>query len=355
MTRRHFFGTAAGAALARAAGPLPMGLNTYCLRAFRWNDRQLLEYAANLKLDAVFLQDSLDPRAMDPAHWREVREWARDFGLHLETGGGGIMPRDAGEIPARVAEIRKNIERAAAMGSPLVRCVIASSRAALPPGPVERHIETIAAMMRQVRSQALDAGLKIAFEVHKDLQSWEFKMLIEQAGRDLCGIYLDTGNPVYVFEDPLMTVEELAPYALTVHLRDSVVYEHRGGVAVQWVPLGEGVVDFKAVLRTVREKCPQCYVYIKPITGRPPDILPYLDPEFWKMYPKARASDLARFLRLAKAGQPYGRNMVVEDIVGRKPPSAEIEAALRWQQREHMERSVEYAKKALDLGVRWRA
>ena len=39
----------------------PIGLNTYCLRAFRWHDLKLLEYTASLKLDAVFLQDSLDP------------------------------------------------------------------------------------------------------------------------------------------------------------------------------------------------------------------------------------------------------------------------------------------------------
>jgi sugar phosphate isomerase/epimerase len=355
MTRRHFFGTAAGAALASAAaGPLPLGLNSYCLRAFRWNDRQMLDYAAGLKLDGVFLQDSPDPRAMEPAHWREVREWARSLGLRLETGGGGVMPRTADEIPARVEALRRNIERAAAMGSPIVRCVIASNRAALPPGDVERHIETLVKMAREVRAQAEQAEVKLAFEVHKDLQAWEFKALVEQAGRDFCGIYLDTGNPVYVLEDPLMTVEELAPYALTVHLRDSAVYEHRRGVAVQWVPMGEGVVDFKAVIEVVRAKCPQCYVYIKPITGRPPDILPYLEPDFWKLYPRARAADLARFLRLARSGQPHERNMVVEDIVGRKPPSAEIEAALRWQQREHMERGLGYAREVLNLGVRWR-
>ncbi len=46
--------------------------------------------------------------------------------------------------------------------------------------------------------------------------------------------------------------------------------------------------------------------------------------------------------------------MVIEDVGGR----ANIEsyaAALRYQQKDHMERSVEYGKKALDLGLKWRA
>ena len=47
----------------------PLGINTYCLRALRWTDARLLDFAASLQLDAIFLQDSLDPKAQDPAHW----------------------------------------------------------------------------------------------------------------------------------------------------------------------------------------------------------------------------------------------------------------------------------------------
>ncbi len=334
--------------------PLPIGINTYCLRAFRWTDAQLLDYAAALKLDAIFLQDSLDPKAQDPAHWSEVRQHAARLGLRLETGGGGFFPKSAADLPARIEYMRAQIGRAAAMGSPLARFVIAGSRAALPPGPIEKHIETVVRMVRAVRSQALDAGVKIAIEVHKDLQAWEFKTLVEAAGRDVVGIYLDTGNPVFVMEDPLQTVETLAPYAVTVHLRDSVIYEHPRGAAVQWVPLGEGVVDFKPIVAKVAELCPNVAVHIKPITGRAPEILNYFEPEFWALYPKARAADLARFMRLAKAGRPYERTMVIADVPGGRRPAPELEAALRYQQREHLERSVEYGKKSLNLGIGWR-
>ena len=51
---------------------------------------------------------------------------------------------------------------------------------------------------------------------------------------------------------------------------------------------------------------------------------------------------------------PYESEMVIEDVPGRSnlEPYA---AALQYQQKEHMERSVEYAKKSLDPGARWRA
>jgi 3-oxoisoapionate decarboxylase len=332
----------------------PIGLNTYCLRAMRWPDKKLLEYTAGLKLDAVFLQDSLDPGANDPAHWKDVKDQAAALNLHLETGTGASLPRTPERFDASVKLLSDAIKRASGMGSKLVRTLIASDRAALPPGPVEQHIETMIKLFRTVGSQARDAGVKFALENHKDLMCWQTRQVIEGAGKDIAGSYLDTGNPVFVMEDPMETVETLGPLAVTFHLRDSVVYETRRGIAVQWVPLGEGVVDFKKIVARAQQIMPPVYIYIKPITGRPPAILPTLEADFWKAWQDKRAESFARFLALAKSGHPYEGEMVIEDVAGRsgRPEYAE---ALQYQQRDHMERSVDYAKKVLDLGVKWRA
>jgi 3-oxoisoapionate decarboxylase len=335
-------------------GNIPMGINTYCLRALHWRDIPLIDYADGLKMDAVFLQDSLDPEAMDRAHWRIIREYVREKRLHIETGTGAVLPRSADAFDASVLNLRQGIERAQAIGSPIVRCLHAADREHLPPGPIPQHIETMIKLLRTVRSQAMDAGLKIAIENHKDLLSWEIKQVIEGAGKEFVGSYLDTGNPVFVMEDPMTTLEHLGPLAVTVHLRDSVIYETPRGIAVQWVPLGEGVVDFKAFLTRLRELATGVHVYIKPITGRPPQILPVFETAFWKQFPDSRAGEFAKFLALAKKGRPYENHMVIEDLPGRATPEPFV-PAIQFQQKEHMERSVAYAKKTLDLGVRWRA
>src|SRR6476619_4546264 len=121
----------------------PLGLNTYCLRAMRWHDLKLLDYTAGLKLDAVFLQDSLDPAVNDPAHWREAKDYAAKPGLHLETGTGASLPRPPERFDTSVKLLRDAVKRAAGMGSPIVRTLVASDRAALPPGPAEQHVETM--------------------------------------------------------------------------------------------------------------------------------------------------------------------------------------------------------------------
>lgn len=332
---------------------IPLGLNSYCLRGFKWPDLKMLEYAASLKLDGVYLLDSPDPATNDPAHWKAVKEETARLGLRLETNMGPSLPKTADGFDASVQLLRNAIRRAQGMGSPLVRTLLAGDRASLPPVAIEQNLENMVKVLRAVRSQALDAGLKIALENHKDLTCHEMRQVIEMAGKDFVGSHLDTGNAVYVMEDPLETVETLAPLALTLHLSDSVVYETPRGAAVQWVPLGEGVVDFPKIVARAKELCPPLYAYVKPITGRPPAQLPYFEPDFWKTYGNLKASSVARFMALARKGQPYGKDMVIEDVAGRNTIEP-FAAALQYQQREHMERSLDYAKKVLDLGVHWR-
>ncbi|WP_031499761.1 sugar phosphate isomerase/epimerase family protein [Bryobacter aggregatus] len=355
MLRRNFLASLAAPALAQASLPdrIPIGYNTYCLRGLKMTDRQHFDQAIAWNLDALFLQDSLDPATNDPAHWADIKTWAKESKLHIETGGSGILPKTPDQFNAVVATLRRNIARAKACGSPIVRSLFASFRNELPLPDIEANMELGIKVLRTVRQEVLDANLKIAIEVHKDFQAWEHKIIIEQAGKDFVGTYLDTGNPVFTLEDPLLTLETLAPYVLTFHLRDSVVYNHPDGIAVQWVPLGEGTIDFKQIIARARQLLnPSVHIFIKPITGRAPAILPVYDDAWWaRWYPKARAQEYARFLAIAKRGRPYEKTVVQEDAPGRPTPPV-YQAALAYQQKEHMERSIRYARQELNLGVR---
>jgi sugar phosphate isomerase/epimerase len=359
MTRRELLfsavaGTLAGVQVSGAEERFQkMGLNTYCLRAMRWTDKQLLDYAASLKMDGVFLQDSLDPDRNKPEHWRETGAYARHLGLHLETGIGAVLPANDSGLEASRKQLLYGLEQAKAFGSPLVRCLHAGDRVHLPTAPMKENISRMIRLLQSVRPQFTDAGIKVAIENHKDLQAWEMREVIEGAGKEWVGSYLDTGNPVFVVEDPVVTVETLAPYALCAHLRDSCVYERSGGAMVEWVPLGEGNVDFHKIVKILHSTKPDIYIYIKPITGRPAQLMAYLEPDFWAPYPHARAAEFAQFLALAKRGAPYDKPIVTEDLPGEHLPEAFI-AAIQYQQRQHMERSIEYAKKSLNLGERWR-
>jgi hypothetical protein len=74
--------------------------------------------------------------------------------------------------------------------------------------------------------------------------------------------------------------------------------------------------------------------------------------DFWKAFSKMPASEFALFVALAKSGRPFMGNMLIAGT-GKNPPA--IETALKEQQRIDLERSLDYAKKTLGIGVRWKA
>lgn len=361
MTRRSFLqtATAAGAAL-RASAQSPgirLGFDSYSLRAFRWKALALLEYTAAQKLDTIQFSSLDDYETHEPAYLQKVKETAARLGIVVDGGMGCICPTSKSwraSFGDPTENLRRGIRVTQAVGARSMRCYLGSDADRQGPMTIEQHIEKTVQVLRSVRQEAIDSGVRIAVENHSgDMQARELRMLIETAGKDFVGACLDTGNPMWVVEDPMVTLEVLAPYVVTTHIRDSVVYEHPRGAAAQWTVLGDGSIDFAAFVARYRELCPQAGMQLEVITGRPPRVLPYLEPSFWKAFPHADAREFSRFVALAKKGHPFTGAMIIADVPGQQPP--EYQAALKEQQRRDLERSFEYAKKQLGVGIRWRS
>jgi len=333
--------------------PIRLGFDSYSIRDLRWKDIQLLDYAAGLKLDTVQLSGLGDYESLEPAHLAKVKDHAARVGVAIDAGIGCICPLSSGWNSREgnpTDYLLKGLRVAKAVGAHSMRCY-QGANADRP--NLERCMEATIQALRSVRSQALDLGIRIAIENHSgDMQAREVKTLIEGAGKDFVGSCLDSGNPMWVVEDPLVTLEALAPYVVTTHIRDSAVCEHPRGAAAQWVALGEGSVNFHRFVELYRKLCPHAAMQLEIITGRPPTVLPYLEPDFWKALRDTPASEFARFVELAKNGHPYLGPMV---IGGPGEQSPVLKAALQEQQRTDLERSLEYAQKVLGVGVRWRS
>ena len=337
----------------KTAIPIRLGFDSYSIRDFRWKDIQLLDYAASLKVDTVQLSGLGDYESLEPEHLAKVKEHAARVGVAIDSGSGCICPLSSGWNPkdGTPAELlRKGLRVAKAVGSNSVRCYM-GGRGDRP--QLERCMDVTIQALRSVRAEAMDLGVRIAVENHSgDMQARELKSLIEAAGKDFVGANLDSGNPMWVVEDPLVTLEVLGPYVITTHIRDSAVFEHPRGAAAQWVALGDGSVNFHRFVELYRKVCPHASMNLEIITGRPATVLSYLEPEFWTVFPHMPAWEFARFVELAKNGHPYLGPMVIGGS-GKQPQA--IEAALKEQQRTDLERSLEYAKKVLGVGVRWRS
>src|SRR5439155_1769286 len=151
---------------------------------------------------------------------------------------------------------------------------------------------------------------------------------------------MDSGNATWTMEDPLASLETLGSYVITTSLRDSAIWETANGATVQWTAMGEGNIDWKKYFARFAELCPNVPVHIETISGFNREI-PFLKPDFWKVWPNARAVDLARFLALAKNGKPRGP--------WKAPDGKDRKIAEQEYQKAEIERSISYCRE-LGLG-----
>ena len=142
--------------------------------------------------------------------------------------------------------LRLLIRVAKDVGSKVARCYLGSMKDRLGEGGIQKHVNTTIEILKKVRTDALDAGIKIAVENHAgDLHSLELVQMIERAGSEYVGATIDSGNATWTLENPIDTLRNLSPHAVSSGVRDSMVWSSEQGVKVQWTAMGDGCTDLK--------------------------------------------------------------------------------------------------------------
>jgi sugar phosphate isomerase/epimerase len=358
LNRRDFLQRTAVAGAALAAVSLPgrslaaapktkLGFDNFSVRAFGWKAPQLIDYAAALQLDSLFITNLDALEQFDDAYLADVKARARDKGLDLLLGSWSICPTSKAfrnNYGTAEEHLRLGLRLARALGSPVFRCVLGTREDRRTDGGIERRIEDTVKVCQAVRNQALDAGVKIAIENHAgDMQAWELITLVEAAGKDLVGVTFDSGNVTWTLEDPLDSLAKLAPYVVCTHIRDSMIWETETGAKVAWTAIGEGCTDAKAFFAKLAELCPGVAVHAEIISGFNIEF-PFLKPDFWEVWPRARAAEFAAFLTLAKKGKA---------IPTFQPPAGQDRRLAEQEyQKAELERSLRYCKEVIGLGTK---
>lgn len=357
-TRRSFLKTVAatGAGLAVAgvglgqenhraqpAAKIKLGLDNFAVRAMGWKAPALIDYAVALNTDSLFITDLDAFESFAEKYLNELKVKAADQGLQIQLGTWSICPTSKSfknKWGTAEEHLALGIRVARALGSPVIRVVLGSGDDRQTEGGIEARIADTVKVCQSQRSRALDAGVKIAVENHAgDMQAWELVTLIEAAGKDYVGANMDAGNAMWTMEDPITNLEILGPYVLTTSMRDSAVWESANGATIQWTAMGEGNVDLKTYFQKFATLCPGVPVHIETISGFNREV-PYLKDDFWKVWPKAKASEFAKFVALAKRGK------------AREPHRSPDAAAEQAYQKGELERSLKYCKEVLGLGLK---
>src|SRR5262245_54047528 len=264
---------------------------------------QFLDYLSSIKLTWAMV--SLNAATLqDEAAIKQIRDHADRLGIKLQLAFGTVCPSAKAFNPQNGTleeQVTRALKASQIFGARCMRCVLGGD-AERP--QIEMHIENMIKAVRAMRARIADAGIKLAVENHGgDLQAREMKMMIEAIGTDIMGVCLDSGNPVWMLEDPHMTLETLIPYAETSHVRDSAVWKVPEGIAVRWVNMGDGNVDIDGWIKKFIDAKPGMPIIFENLVSANPRIHAIYDPKFWDKWRQMPASELARFMAVAEKGK----------------------------------------------------
>lgn len=286
---------------------VPIGLDGHSLRGMKWKATQLIEFAAEQRLDAVLLNNLNYFESLEDSHLRKLKQLASKHELQIYVGAGGICANAAkfsdkwGNAQELLAT---GIRVAATLGSPVLNVRIGSIDDRFLEGGIQPRIDEAVRVLKASSQRAKDAGVIFGFENHAaDLRSEELLGLIEAVGTDVCGVMLDPGNGLWAMEDPMVHLQALAPHVVCNSLRDYMIWESPDGATFQWTSVGEGLMDVPAYVKTLAKANPGMPIFVESISNsaRP---IPFLTNEHWKAYPDLHAAGIVDFLALCRRGHP---------------------------------------------------
>lgn len=204
-----------------------------------------------------------------------------DLGVFVDTGGH--------DYAVDHAPLTSAIEAAVRVGSPVVRTTISrlleGDRRSLGRDGWHSHLEALIAPLKQAATQAGDAGVAIGIENHQDICSHELVWLCQQVGGEHIGVTFDVGNAYAVGETPAAFARRVGPFLKHVHLKDYTVHPSESGHRLKRCALGDGIVDWPAMLAWFDAECPQVQGCIE-LGATAARHICLFEPSWWETYPE---------------------------------------------------------------------
>lgn len=108
--------------------------------------------------------------------------------------------------------------------------------------------------LRGLLPQLRNNGVKLLIENHQDLGADDLIRIVGETSADCVGINWDVGNSLAVLDTPATFLDKAGGMIGNVHLKDYRLFRCKDGFRFSRCALGEGVVDFAALLPKLKER-----------------------------------------------------------------------------------------------------
>jgi sugar phosphate isomerase/epimerase len=282
--------------------PIGIGMHSY---GYQWRDAKarpggakfhdaltFLQYAH--RLGAAGVQVAIGDN--DRAYAQRIKAEAEKHALYFE--GQFQLPKDDTDLD----RFERDVVLARDAGATVFRTACLSGRRYETFKSAEEFREFAARSQNSLRlaEPALKRHrLRMAVENHKDWLVPELLEIVRKFSSEWVGICVDTGNSIALMEDAMSVIEEYAPFAFSVHLKDMAFEEYGDGFLLAEVPLGRGFLPISRVVQILRKANPAVRLNLEMIT-RDPLRIPCFTDAYWATMRGTPASRFAQTLGTAK-------------------------------------------------------
>jgi sugar phosphate isomerase/epimerase len=246
---------------------MKVGIDSYCYHRFfgevypdqakpakDMTMEDFLDRAKELGVDGVSLESCFFPANADQAWFKDLRAKLDEFKMDRVYAWGHPDGLERGQNWTAYDEMIAGIPNAKAIGADVMRVVGSSLMFRHEPhGP---QIKALAEMFKKAVKVAEDAGVRLAVENHIDFTGDEILQLLTEVDSEYFGLNFDTGNFLRLLDDPIKSMEILAPYVLATHVKD--LWPDKAARPTDWhffagVPVGQGLIDNQTLARLLHK------------------------------------------------------------------------------------------------------
>jgi len=185
--------------------------------------------------------------------------------------------------------------------------------------------------------------IRLAIENHGDWRAAEFADWLDRLDCEYVGVCFDFGESMALCEDPADTLRTLAPYIFMCHIKDVAVDTYQDGFLLSEVALGDGILNLKEMVRTLRAKDPNMPFYLDVATRDPVKVPVSTDKyraAFSNTYSPLPDKDVVNILDIVRNNPP---KKPLPQITGLNPA-----AAVRLEDESNL-KCIDWARKNLEL------
>ena len=187
----------------------------------------------------------------DTEHLKRVRSAIEQKGFFVEIGGRRTSPE----------MLRWQLQLCADLGADTLRTlVVLKDNLASTFEQTKRDMDAILPFAESV-------NVKIALENHEDITAAELRQFLDTIPHSHLGACVDTGNDLIVYGDPLEAAQQLAPRAVSTHIKDHKLVRVGDTIQSVGVPLGTGDIDLPAIMKVIAQDSPLDRILLQDTTG----------------------------------------------------------------------------------------